>query len=132
MKTNNQLDAKLQQAVLAGRLLPGMTFTQKVWAYCARIPQGKVATYGQLAAIAGKPGAARAVGSAMRCNPLAPGVPCHRVVASNGALTGYSAGTSAVAGLVKKRLLLKNEGVSVLPDDRVPLTRFQWQPKATR
>ncbi len=128
MKTSNPLDAKLQQAVLAGRLLPGMTFTQRVWAFCSRIPKGRVATYGQLAILAGKPGAARAVGSAMRCNPLAPRVPCHRVVAGDGALTGYSAGTSATDGLAKKRLLLKREGVNVQPGDRVPLTQFQWQP----
>lgn len=66
-----------------------------------------MATYGQVAKLAGNPRAARAVGMFMKTNPYAPIVPCHRVVASNGGLTGYS-GRGGVRG--KKKMLL-NEGV---------------------
>lgn len=112
------MDNKLQEAILQGRVEPGMTFTQKVWAYCARIPSGSVVTYGQLARQIGKPRAARAVGQAMRCNKLAPQVPCHRVVGHDGSLTGYAGGTG---GLPRKRKLLKAEGVVFVSKDRVKL-----------
>lgn len=65
-------------------------FTRDVWAACARIPYGQTMTYGDLATRVGKPGAARAVGSAMAKNPLPIIVPCHRVCASGGGLGGYS------------------------------------------
>ena len=84
-----------------------MTFREKIYELARRIPKGKVATYGELAKMAGHPGAARAVGTFMKTNPYAPQVPCHRVVAANGALTGYS----AKGGLKKKRALLAREGV---------------------
>ena len=61
-----------------------MNFKEKVYKICRSIPKGKVVTYGQIARLAGKPKAARAVGSFMKNNPDAPIVPCHRVVASNG------------------------------------------------
>ena len=83
------------------------SFRDKVYAIVKRIPKGKVATYGQVAKLAGNPRAARAVGMFMKTNPYAPIVPCHRVVASNGGLTGYS-GRGGVRG--KKKMLL-NEGV---------------------
>lgn len=82
-------------------------FTQTVYVLTRRIPKGKVATYGQLARLAGNPNAARAVGMAMRTNPDIPKTPCHRVVASDGSLTGYSAG----AGIATKRKMLLEEGV---------------------
>jgi len=70
-----------------------------------RIPAGRVATYGDIAALAGSPRAWRAVGSIMReCRD--PGVPCHRVIGSAGALGGYSA-------LPLKRELLRAEGLDV-------------------
>lgn len=91
--------------ILAGRVVKGMTFNEKVWAVCARVPKGKVTTY---AAIARKLGseAYRAVGNAMNKNPHAPRVPCHRVVGSDGSLTGFA------AGIEKKKRLLKAEGVA--------------------
>lgn len=58
-------------------------FQKQVYEYCKKIPKGKVATYGILAASMGKPKAARAVGTALRKNPFAPKVPCHRVIASD-------------------------------------------------
>lgn len=97
-------------------------FTEKVYALARSIPKGKVATYGQLAALAGNPRAARAVGSAMRCNPDIPKTPCHRVVASDGSLTGYSAGQ----GVATKRKMLIDEGVS-FKGTKVDLARSQWK-----
>ena len=91
-----------------------MSFCQKIYALALKIPKGKVATYGQLAKLAGEPGAARAVGACLRINPDAPRIPCHRVVGADGSLTGYS----AAGGLTKKKTMLLAEGV-VLSGDRV-------------
>lgn len=68
----------------------------------ARVPAGEVVTYGQLAALVGRPGASRAVGGAMRNNPIPFLVPCHRVVASGGKLGEYSGAGSTET---KRRLL---------------------------
>lgn len=102
-------------------------FTRRVYQITRQIPKGRVATYGQLAALVGRPRSARAVGMAMKTNPNAPRVPCHRVVAANGALTGYS----AFRGLVTKKAMLIREGV-VFKGDKVDLTQCQWQPLHTR
>ena len=96
-----------ERHIKSGQVKPGMTFNQKVWALCARIPPGRVATYGQIAEALGSPGAARAVGNALNKNPYAPEVPCHRVVGSNGSLTGFA------GGLAKKEQLLQGEGVGM-------------------
>ncbi len=97
-------------------------FRHQIYELTKQIPAGKVATYGQLADLAGAPGAARAVGLCMKENPHAPVVPCHRVVAANGQLTGYSGGGVGI----KKQMLLK-EGVH-FKGDRVDLTQSQWRP----
>ena len=96
---------EMKSEILAGKIVKGMSFNEKVWAVCARVPKGRVTTY---AAIARKVGteAYRAVGNAMNKNPYAPKVPCHRVVGSDGSLTGFA------AGLEKKKRLLKAEGVA--------------------
>ena len=83
-----------------------MTFNEKVWALTARIPQGKVVTYGDVAR-ALKTKGYRAVGNALNRNPYAPAVPCHRVVGSNGALTGFA------GGLEKKQKMLSREGLEI-------------------
>lgn len=98
-----------------------MTFREKVYYITKQIPKGKVATYGQVARLAGKPKAARAVGLFMRINPFAPVVPCHRVVASDGKLTGYSAGD----GISTKKSLLLSEGV-LFKKEKVDLLRSKW------
>ena len=67
-------------------------FEKKVYRALRRVPSGKVLSYGELAKRAGYPGAARAVGSAMKKNRLPVVIPCHRVVPSSGGLGGYSAG----------------------------------------
>jgi methylated-DNA-[protein]-cysteine S-methyltransferase len=70
----------------------GTAFQQRVWAEIARIPYGEVITYAALAQRAGAQGSARAAGAATGRNPLSIIVPCHRVVGSQGALTGYAGG----------------------------------------
>src|SRR4051812_19835353 len=77
--------------IKSGQVVKGMTFNQKVWALTARIPCGKVVTYRQIAEALGTK-AYRAVGNALNRNPYAPAVPCHRVVGSSGALTGFAGG----------------------------------------
>ena len=87
-----------------------------------RIPYGKVATYGQLALLCGKPKNARQVGYALRANKLEKSLPAHRIVNGQGFLSG--AGAFSSSGLQKK--LLQKEGVIVGPDNRVDLKKFQW------
>jgi O-6-methylguanine DNA methyltransferase len=96
-------------------------FTELVYVVTRQIPKGKVATYAQVARLAGSPGAARAVGMCMRNNPDAPDTPCHRVVASDGSLRGYSAGE----GLSTKKRMLIAEGIK-FNGDRVDLRESQW------
>jgi len=98
-------------------------FKNTVYAVAAAIPAGKVATYGQIAELAGYPGAARAVGMCMRTNKDTKTVPCHRVVGSTGALTGYAYGN----GLSTKKKMLQKEGVS-FKGERVDLAISRWQP----
>ena len=82
-------------------------FRQQILHLAALIPYGRVQTYGDLAREAGYPAAARAVGGAMAANPIPIIIPCHRVVAASGQLTGYS----APGGLIMKKYLLCLEGV---------------------
>jgi methylated-DNA-[protein]-cysteine S-methyltransferase len=96
----------MEQLIKAGKLHPKMNFNQKVWALTTRIPRGKVTTYGEIARKLGG-NAARAVGNALNRNPYAPQVPCHRVVGSNGDLTGFA------GGIPKKRRMLTDEGVAM-------------------
>jgi len=99
-----------------------ISFKERVYELASTIPEGKVATYGQLASLAGNKKAARAVGVLMKHNHNRLIVPCHRVVASNGALTGYSFGH----GVVTKRELLKKEGV-VFRGKKVDLLKSKWK-----
>lgn len=97
-------------------------FKKKVYEVTRAIPKGRVATYGQLANLAGKPQAARAVGAFMRINTDAPRTPCHRVVAADGSLTGYSAGN----GIPTKRAMLIKEGIH-FNGEKVDLAISQWK-----
>lgn len=81
----------------------GTSFQQRVWRALTEIPYGQTWSYGQLAQRIGAPGAARAVGLANGRNPLPIIVPCHRVIGSTGALTGYG------GGIERKRWLLAHE-----------------------
>jgi len=82
----------------------GGEFQRAVWAVCRAIPRGQTSTYGELARQAGSPAASRAVGQAMARNPWPIVVPCHRVLGSNGQLTGFG------GGLEMKRAMLLMEG----------------------
>jgi methylated-DNA-[protein]-cysteine S-methyltransferase len=83
--------------------LVGPQFQLRVWEELLSIPYGETKTYAQIAGAIGAPRASRAVGSANRCNPLLILVPCHRVVAADGTLGGYSGGAEI------KRFLLNLE-----------------------
>ena len=87
----------------------GNGFQHKVWAQLSRIPYGQTRTYGQLAGLLGDPGLARAVGAANGQNPLSIIVPCHRVVGSNGKLTGYAGGLQRKAFLLELETARENK-----------------------
>jgi methylated-DNA-[protein]-cysteine S-methyltransferase len=79
----------------------GTVFQQAVWQALMQIPLGQTCTYGQLASAIGKPSASRAVGTAVGRNPISILIPCHRVIGSQGQMTGYA------GGLWRKEALLK-------------------------
>lgn len=81
----------------------GTVFQRQVWKELQKIPYGETRTYGQIAAAVGNPRSSRAVGMANHNNPIMILIPCHRVIGSNGKLTGYA------GGLDKKEFLLKLE-----------------------
>lgn len=85
----------------------GTDFQQLVWACLSKIPFGEVYTYLDIAKMVNKPKGSQAVGGANGRNPISLIVPCHRVIGSNGALTGYA------GGIERKLWLLNHEGVVV-------------------
>ena len=84
----------------------GTAFQRRVWEALRRIPMGTTATYAEIAKAIGAPKSVRAVGRACGTNPIALAIPCHRVVGSNGSLTGYR------GGIERKRALLAKEAKS--------------------
>ncbi len=92
-------------------------FQHKVLTHTAQIPAGSVESYGEVAQAIGKPNSARAVGGALARNPIAIMIPCHRVVAHDGRLHGFS----SPDGIRTKAKLLAHEGLSII-DDRVQLS----------
>jgi methylated-DNA-[protein]-cysteine S-methyltransferase len=89
----------------------GTDFQRRVWQVLASVPWGTTTTYGAIAARLGlPPGASRAVGAANGANPIAIVLPCHRVIGSDGRLTGYA------GGLERKARLLRLEGVATEAD----------------
>ncbi len=92
-------------------------FQQRVYAQTSLIPKGKVVSYGELAR-ALDCGSAQAVGQALRRNPFAPEVPCHRVVSASGDLGGFY-GERGGEAAEKKRQLLEEEGVTFASDTQV-------------
>lgn len=93
--------------------------TQAIYAVVARIPRGCVATYGQVALLAGHPRCPRQVGQALHHAPAALGLPCHRVVNRQG---------RPAPGWPEQRYLLEAEGIPLGPDGRVDVCRFIWDP----
>lgn len=85
--------------------LEGTAFQRKVWDALAQIPFGQTRSYQDIAVAIGRPGASRAVGQANHCNPVAPIIPCHRVITSTGTLGGYG------GGMELKKTLLEHEGI---------------------
>ena len=98
-----------------------MNFFERVYEAVCRIPKGKVATYGQIALLAGNPKASRVVGYALHVNPRPGVIPCHRVVNREGRL----APAFAFGGSDAQRLLLEGEGVEV-GENGVDLKRYLW------
>jgi methylated-DNA-[protein]-cysteine S-methyltransferase len=86
----------------------GTDFQKSVWKLLLQIPFGETRTYGELAKALGRPGASRAVGLANGRNPISIIAPCHRVIGSNGKLTGFA------GGLDCKEWLLRHEGARLL------------------
>lgn len=99
-------------------------FQSRVYEACLLIPRGRVATYAGLARAIGC-GSPRAVGQALKRNPFAPRVPCHRVVASDRGLGGFS-GQSGGEEVDRKRALLASEGVGFAGDGKVK-PDFLWE-----
>jgi methylated-DNA-[protein]-cysteine S-methyltransferase len=91
--------------------LRGTEFQLEIWEALASIPYGRTATYGDVAAAVGRPKAARGAGHAIARNPVSIVIPCHRVLGSGGALTGYAGGVD------RKRTLLELErhGLALMP-----------------
>ncbi len=88
--------------------LNGTPFQRRVWSALRAVRPGRTVSYADLARVIGAPGAVRAVGAANGANPVALVVPCHRVIGSDGSLTGYG------GGLERKRWLLRHEGALML------------------
>lgn len=90
--------------------MEGTDFQLRVWRLLREVPYGQTCSYRDLAVAMGKPNAVRAVGAANGANPLPIVVPCHRVIGSNGSLTGYGGGMA-----LKKRLLDLEKGIRRTP-----------------
>ena len=101
--TRREFDVPLDRSAITG-------FQAEVLRLTSAIPYGEVRTYGELARSMGNPAASRAVGGALARNPLPILIPCHRVLAASGQLTGYSAAN----GIATKAHLLELEGHSVV------------------
>ena len=99
-------------------------FFTRTYALVRQIPEGRVASYGQIARMLGEPRKARFVGFAMHGSPgMAGGVPCHRVVFKDGSLApGFAFGGPDV-----QREMLEEEGVGFLDDGRVDMARYAWE-----
>ena len=100
----------------------------RIYAAIERIPAGRVATYGQIARLAGIPGHARQVGYALSALPDDRDVPWHRVVNAKGEISARSQPEFERM----QRRLLEHEGVAFTANGRIPLDRFGWRPRSPR
>lgn len=101
-----------------------MTIYEKIYEIVYDIPKGKVATYGQVATLAGNPRLSRVVGYALHVNPKPGVIPCHRVVNR----LGRTAPSFAFGGEDVQRQLLENEGIVFEKDGSVDLSKYIWKP----
>ncbi|HKQ18877.1 MAG TPA: methylated-DNA--[protein]-cysteine S-methyltransferase [Candidatus Eisenbacteria bacterium] len=97
---------------------------ERIWKHVRRIPRGRVATYGQIARLAGIPRGARQVGYALHALPDATSVPWHRVINARGSISVRLGGAS-----VTQLLRLEREGVRFDAGGRTYLARYQWRPR---
>lgn len=104
---------------------PQSEFYRRIYEIVGKIPLGTVATYGQIAMMAGSPRAARQVGYAMSAVSAERNLPCHRVLNRLGEL----APEHAFGGECYQRILLESEGITFLPDGRVDLKKHLWNKK---
>ncbi|MBQ8278971.1 MAG: MGMT family protein [Roseburia sp.] len=95
---------------------------EKIYDVVKQIPKGTVATYGQIAALAGNKRWARVVGYALHVNPDPEGIPCYRVVNREGRLSD----AFAFGGVNQQKILLENDGIEVV-DNHVDLEIYQWR-----
>jgi methylated-DNA-protein-cysteine methyltransferase-like protein len=102
-----------------------MSSYQRIYAVVRKVPRGRVATYGQVAALAGLPGHARQAGYALHALPSASAVPWHRVINAMGAISVRGPGGDGL----RQRLLLEAEGIEFDARGRVSLSRYQWRPR---
>ena len=105
----------------------GENLFAEIYEVVKRIPRGKVATYGQVAALTGNPKRARIVGYALHVNPCPGVIPCHRVVNRFGSV----APAFAFGGQDVQAEMLRAEGVEVSEDGVVDLERYQWKPSGS-
>ena len=96
---------------------------ERIYQVVRHIPRGTVATYGQIAALAGNPRWARVVGYALHANPDPEGIPCYRVVTKD----GRTAPAFAFGGADVQRALLEADGVGFTADGRVDMAQYQWE-----
>lgn len=101
-----------------------MTVFEKIYEVVCNIPEGKVATYGQVAMLAGNPRWARVVGYALHKNPAFGVIPCHRVVNRDGKI----AESFAFGGSDIQRQMLENEGIVFDADGLIDLDKYLWKP----
>lgn len=101
-----------------------MTVFEKIYEVVCNIPEGKVATYGQVAMLAGNPRWSRVVGYALHKNPAFGVIPCHRVVNRD----GKTAESFAFGGGDIQRQMLENEGVVFGADGLIDLDKYLWKP----
>ena len=95
-----------------------------IYSVVRQIPRGRVASYGQVAALAGNPRWSRVVGYALHVNPDPEGIPCYRVVTKNGGLSE----AFAFGGINVQRELLERDGVEFTHDGRVVMEKYRWKP----
>lgn len=101
------------------------SFYQRVIAVLKRIPRGRVATYGQIAALAGNPRAARQVVRALNSSSRSEDLPWHRVINAKGRI-----GLKPGAGFEMQKAILANEGIVTDDAGRLDLSRYQWRPRS--